>query len=334
MEIYFSEKSIPEDQAADFLINSDESNADILSESHIPLTREKSFIERQVERFGSEVLHFLLGGLLSSYFILFYKSASLANSVILIFILCILLVANEFPKFQALGRFLRLSLFCICTICYFSCLLPTLWNHLGWSTFLASTFLSLSCMAYFTYILHRSIPTFWSLHKLRVLVPVLSIHLLFVLAYVFKVIPPVPLSVQQIGIYHHVEKKEGKYYLTHYKSPWRFWERGDQQFYAEEGEAIYCFIRVFSPANFGDKLMLRWLHKNKSGEWVTWDKIPIAVRGGRKKGFRGYAYKRNYQEGQWQIRVESSDEREISRIYLNVMPEEDRANRVVKLDVQ
>jgi len=63
---------------------------------------------------------------------------------------------------------------------------------------------------------------------------------------------------------------------------------------------------------------VRWLYKNTKGDWVSTDAIAVNVTGGRKQGYRGYTTKANFEEGDWQIRIETSDAREIGRIYLEV----------------
>ena len=52
--------------------------------------------------------------------------------------------------------------------------------------------------------------------------------------------------------------------------------------------------------------------------WTSTDKIPMKVSGGRKEGYRGFSTKQNYQAGDWKISVETSDGREIGRIYFKV----------------
>ena len=42
------------------------------------------------------------------------------------------------------------------------------------------------------------------------------------------------------------------------------------------------------------------------------------ITGGRKEGYRGFAMKQNYQPGEWRISIETTDGREIGRIYFEV----------------
>jgi len=56
----------------------------------------------------------------------------------------------------------------------------------------------------------------------------------------------------------------------------------------------------------------------KGRGWVLQDTIPIKIVGGREEGFRGYGVKTNYQPGKWKVEVETTDRREIGRIYFSV----------------
>ena len=107
----------------------------------------------------------------------------------------------------------------------------------------------------------------------------------------------------------------------------RFWRRGDENFEAQPGDRIYVFFRIFSPAHFADKVTMRWYWKPQGGGWKLQDSIPIDIVGGREQGFRGYGVKTNHQPGEWKVEVETTDGREIGRVYFTVenVPEGPRA---------
>ncbi|MNT64341.1 hypothetical protein D3C72_2022330 [compost metagenome] len=45
----------------------------------------------------------------------------------------------------------------------------------------------------------------------------------------------------------------------------------------------------------------------------------MRITGGRKNGYRGFSTKANYTAGEWRISVETTDGREIGRIYFEVI---------------
>ena len=150
------------------------------------------------------------------------------------------------------------------------------------------------------------------------LLPLGAVLLAFLAAYLLRVIPPAPLSIPFIGVYHDVERTEQGYVLTHERPWWRFWQNGDQDFRAQPGDRVFVFFRVFSPARFADRVRMRWFWEPGGRGWLLQDSIPIDIVGGREEGFRGYGYKANYQPGRWKVQVESEDGREIGRVYFTL----------------
>jgi hypothetical protein len=138
----------------------------------------------------------------------------------------------------------------------------------------------------------------------------------FLTLYFFRLIPPVPLSIPFIGVYHGVERTEQGYRLSHERPAWRVWHNGDQNFSAQPGDKVYVYFRIFSPTNFSDQVLLRWYRKGE--DWTLQDTIPIRIVGGREAGFRGYGVKTNYQPGAWKVQVETTDGREIGRVYFDL----------------
>jgi hypothetical protein len=114
--------------------------------------------------------------------------------------------------------------------------------------------------------------------------------------------------------------------LTHERPWWRFWHNGDQEFRAQPGDKVVVFFRIFSPARFSDQVQMRWLWKPAGRGWALQDTIRINIVGGREQGFRGYGVKSNYQPGSWKVQVETTDGREIGRVYfdLEAVPAEPR----------
>lgn len=279
-------------------------------------------------------LHFLFGSLLSSYTIFYFKSASFSVSFIFLLIIAVLLVVNEFPHFQKLGLGVKSALFGICVLSYLSYLIPIVIGVIGAGVFILSIVSASAFLAVFFYYLKKKNFPEENLRK-QVFVPFSSIIIVFLLTYFFKVLPPVPLSLQYAGIYHSVEKtSDNKYKLGHYKPWWNFWDNGDQVFEAIDGDRIVVFFRLFAPSNFKEQIHLVWSLKNRRGDWELQDKIPIQISGGRGEGFRGYGVKSNFSPGLWRTSVVTSDDREIGRVHFEVQNLTDTSERELKFDFQ
>jgi hypothetical protein len=149
--------------------------------------------------------------------------------------------------------------------------------------------------------------------------PVLVLVLVAVL-YFIKWIPPVPLSMQYAGIFRNVVPQTGSYRLTYSKPPWtRFWQKSEHVFLARQGDRIYFFTRIFGPSRFEHRVFMRWEQKDpRRNRWITSDRIPLPIKGGRDQGYRGYAYKENYQPGKWRVEVETEDGRVLGGVVFHI----------------
>lgn len=278
----------------------------------------------KIWHYREEAMHFLLGGLLSSFTLFYFRSSSFVGSFVFFVIIAGCLVGNEFAVVRKLGLALRTVLFSICVTSYLFCVVPIVWHSIGFWPFLASLSLSGAGFAavYGLLLVKLNEP---GVLRRQVVLPYAGVLVAFLGLYLLKLVPPIPLSLTHIGIYRGVERVPGGYKISYAKPFWRFWETGDQTFRYRKGERIYCFFSVFSPGGFRDSVKVRWLHKDEKHGWQPSDAVPVAIAGGRDEGWRGFAYKANYQPGDWQVRIETKDEREIGRIYLYVEPDADES---------
>ena len=136
-------------------------------------------------------------------------------------------------------------------------------------------------------------PALFPQARRQILLPLGCVLIAFLASYLLRVIPPVPLSIPFIGVYHGVERTDEGYRLTHERPWWRFWHDGDQRFRAQPGDKVYVYFRVFSPARFSDEVRMHWYWKPGDRRWALQDTIPIKIVGDRKEGFRGYGVKAN-----------------------------------------
>src|SRR5690606_20724674 len=233
------------------------------------------------------IVHFLFGSLLSLYSIFYFKSSSLLSSFVFIIILSAILVANELSRVQNAGQWMKFGMYVLCLNAFFSMVFPTLLGFIGIIPFILAVIASSLCM----FGLYKKV-TKKEIDKAHIqkefLTPVVLVQVAFVIFYFAGWIPPVPLSAKAMGIYHNVEKKDGKYLLYHQKPFWKFWANGDQTFNARFGDHIYFFSNIYSPARFSDQVNIRWMHDDPKNGWTTWDVIPMKISGGRDEGFRGF----------------------------------------------
>ena len=265
------------------------------------------------------ILSFFLGTLLNLYTLFFFKSSSLLVSFSFMLVMVALLLLNEFGPFKRLGLAFKFALLSLCGLSFCATVVPVMFGQVGMAIFLASMAIGcLPVLALAAWIRKRAPERFPAVRS-QILVPFGLMLVVFLGAYLLRVIPPVPLSIPFIGVYHAVERKQDGYQLSHERPAWAFWRNGDQEFRAQPGDRIHVFFRIFSPASFADQVSMRWFHRQQH-RWALQDTIAIQIVGGRAEGFRGYGFKSKYQPGAWKVQIETTDGREIGRVYFEVEP--------------
>ena len=284
--------------------------------------------------YRTALVHFLLGTLLNLYTLFFFKSASLFVSFAFMLVLAALLVANESKRLKAqFGLSLKFALFGLCLLSFCAGIVPVFVGSIGPIVFLLSMLVGCVPLAVIYRRVHIHAPDRVQQARRQILMPFGLVLVVFLSLYLVRLIPPVPLSLRFIGVYHNVERGEDTFNLSHERPFWRIWDNGDQKFLAQPGDRIFVYFRLFSPARFSDQVLMRWYWKDATGKWKLQDSIPIKIIGGRENGFRGYGAKNNYQPGDWKLQVETTDEREIGRVYFDVemVPQ---VPRLFEIDVQ
>lgn len=264
-------------------------------------------------------LHFFLGTLLNVYSIFYIKSASLLSSLIFLLIMIAMILANELPIVKKSKHVsLKVGLYAICIFSFLSIIFPIVLGFIGIIPFSLSVAGTLSVLYVHLRWLRKSV------QEARVLIhaiftPVISVVGIFGLFYFLGWIPPVPLSVKEQGVYHMIEKRDGRFLLSAEKPSGLFSAFQKEVFHAEPGDKIYFYSQIYSPASISDQIVVHWYRENAAKNWESMDKVPVTIKGGREEGFRAFTYKTNYEPGEWKVEVETSTGVEISRFYFQVV---------------
>jgi Protein of unknown function (DUF2914) len=269
---------------------------------------------RGVWRWSQPALHFMLGTLLNAYALFYFKSGSGVSAFLFLSTICVLLLVNELPQFRRFGPVVLFGLYSFCLTSYFAYLYPVLFGRLRPWMFLLAVGTALLPLLLLAWGHLRFVQDKRRVFR-EALLPSLGVQTLLVLLFLAHLVPPVPLSLLDIGIYHGVVRNpaQATYTLSHHPNPWwRFWAKDEQEFLARPGDRIFCFVHIFAPRNFHDEVRLRWAHHEPSG-WAPSDAVPLQVTGGKQEGYAGYAYKQNWSPGDWEVSVVTRDGREIGR---------------------
>jgi hypothetical protein len=135
--------------------------------------------------------------------------------------------------------------------------------------------------------------------------------------YFTNIIPPIPLSLKDAGVYHKVERiAPGEYLVLGEEKIWYDRLKLYQTFtLSSENRTIYLYAAVFAPTELTTNIVHHWHYFDESKKrWVSISRITYAITGGRDGGFRGYSYKTNVFPGRWRVDVETLRGQLIGRV--------------------
>jgi hypothetical protein len=267
---------------------------------------ENTFIGRYSDYFPLAI-QFFFGALSSAFVIYFFRSVSLSSKTLVFFLLLvILLFANEFLKKKISNKYLQFSVYFFISFTFFTFMVPTLIKEMNTFIFIVSGLASLGCTLALILFIYASSPSTRAEISLKKLISgILSIYLLINVFYYFNLIPPVPLAMDTGLVAHDVRKENNTYIVTYERNEWYiFWRTHNINVHRQPDASVYVFTSVFAPTDIKKSIYHRWQWYNpKTKSWEITDDIGFKVIGGRGRGFRGYTYKNNLQEGEWKVHI-------------------------------
>jgi hypothetical protein len=288
---------------------------------------------RRPWRYVEHAMHFMLGTLLNAFSLFYVKSGSGVTAVLFLALISLLLLVNEHPRFHRLGPVVLFGLYSFSLTSYLAYLIPVVAGFLRPWMFFAASGLSLLPILALARLMAR-----WgedSLLAFRQAVgPAVAVQALLLVLFVFHLVPPVPLSVRSLGVWHGVEREGTEFKLSRVpRARWNeAWRKDEPVFLARPSDRVFVFTRIFAPHNFRDRVRVRWTKWEPwRNAWTQSDAIPLRIVGGREEGFGGYAYKQNWSPGDWQVAVETEDGREIGRVRFEIQADPGTDERVFEV---
>jgi hypothetical protein len=151
---------------------------------------------------------------------------------------------------------------------------------------------------------------------------VIGIYCLVNFLYFTNLIPPIPLSLKEAGIYHSVQIiRPGNYNVTYEDYGWRGFFKLYPDFRAVNGAPVYAYSAIFSPIGLNITIMDEWQHYDTSqNKWITAGVISLPVIGGRAGGFHTFSTRSNLDAGKWRVNVKTSANQIIGQLRFNIVP--------------
>lgn len=253
----------------------------------------------------SYIVQFCFGSLCSALTVCYFKSSGSLATLLIVALLAILLVTNEFLQ-KSYERFgISLALFSLISTMFLNFVIPFIVSSMGLIWFLLSVFIS-ATLCFCTWRLsHKS--------KIILVFPAL-IYSILITAYLFNWIPPVPLVVKEQKACVLFEKDAENNFTCKISTP-DFWQRHSLKtetlHFKKHEEAIYFVSSVYAPAKVSAQIEHRWYYKNPWSDNYELKNVISSSRmvthGSREDGFRIYTYKKNILPGRWKVETAVKD---------------------------
>ncbi|MCR4311144.1 MAG: DUF2914 domain-containing protein [Candidatus Taylorbacteria bacterium] len=278
--------------------------------------------ERRYARLIPYILQFCFGSLFSAYIIFYTQSASLITDWPFLLFLVFLVVLNEYAHKRYTAPPIQFSIFFFVLFSWSVFSLPVFLGRMGGDVFVMSGLLSLLGVFFLSLIVRSVASPVYAESRSLIAVGVLSLYALFNYAYWTNNIPPIPLALKEIGVYHSVTRtSDGSYNLSFEPKPWHFLQRGTSAVFTRAGnEPVYVWSSVFAPAKLSASLSYTWSYFDPTDDqWIMTDRVPFPLTGGRDDGYRGYTQKFGVFPAQWRVDVETARHELVGRASFEIV---------------
>lgn len=260
------------------------------------------------------LIQLALGSLLSMSLLFYWFSGSFSVSWPVFVGLIALIAFNERFRHAYMRPVVQMSIFSFVLFSYFTVLFPHVFNSLDASTFLFGGGVSLLISLLLIFSLAQTTPRLRE-RVLHMSASVFAVFLLMNGLYFLNLIPPIPLSLQEAGMYHGIQRV-GSGYAFIGESP-SFWDSvlGRQTLHQDATGRVYAFTAIYSPTDLDTVIYHDWQYYDEAQrQWVTTDRLSFPIVGGRSGGYRGYTFKNHLTSGGWRVSVETSRGQVLGRL--------------------
>ena len=277
--------------------------------------------------FAPLFVQFSFGNLFSGFLIFYSKSGSFFASWPFLLVVIGLLVGNEVARRYDVGPAIQIGAYFFALFSYFNLAFPYIFKRLDLIIFFASGFLSLAVISFFIHHLANYAETVRK--ELKALKwTVIGIFLAMNFLYFSNLIPPIPLTLKDVGVYHNIERVNDNYRVIT-EDPQQFFSIGREVRHIRgEASRLYFYSAVYAPSGMNLSVVHRWEKRNDEKGWETRARIPFNIQGGRDIGYRWYSYY-NTDPGVWRVTTETERGQIIGRKRFEIKTSIN-GNRVVK----
>jgi Protein of unknown function (DUF2914) len=266
------------------------------------------------------LMQFCFGAVFSVFAVFYIRSASFLTSWPFLLFLIALLIGNEYVRKHYVNFAFHMSIYYVALFSFSIFSLPIVLHRMGEWVFLLAGVVSFTLLKVIMQILTRFVPERVREGERSLYISVGIIFVTLNLLYFFNIIPPIPLSLKDIGIYHSVVRDpNGDYIVTTEDQRWYSSLRVLDTIHVLPHESVYLYSSVFAPTGLATKIVHHWFQYNSiQKKWISSSQIPFSIVGGKDAGYRGYSIKEDITGGKWRVDIETMRGQVIGRLTFNV----------------
>ncbi len=265
-------------------------------------------------------IQFAFGGLFSTFIVFYFRSATLATSWPFLALLAAVFIFNELFKRHYLRLTFQISVLFIATFSFAIYVVPVIFHRIGDDMFILSGLFSLILIWIFIRVLSFFTRERFRKSKILLFLSIGSIYIVINWLYFYNIIPPIPLSLKDAGVFHSIVKNSQGEYVVSFENRELDQKiidffRSSQTIKIQTGKTIYVYSAIFAPTNLKQDIFHVWQYYDDSKEqWIDYEKIGLSILGGRDEGFRTYSHSRNIFSGKWRVNIITPRGQQIGRI--------------------
>lgn len=276
----------------------------MLSLHHFAAHPPRLLITQRLHEWLPVIAQCAFGALFSGFLIFYSQSGSFVASWPFLLIIVVLIVGNEFLRsYQSRLTYQSILLF-FCMFSFSIYAVPILAGAMSDALFELSGVVALAAFSGVLFLLYTVDRKRLRASLGSITLSVIAVYGLITTLYFSNILPPIPLALKDIGVYHDITKAQGGYVVYEEAAPWHARLTGVTLHVQKEG-VLYAYSSVFAPTKLNTRIVHRW-QRYEAGEWVTMSAIPFAIVGGRDGGYRGYSALPILNAGKWRVRVETT----------------------------
>ena len=272
------------------------------------------------------VMQFFFGGIFSTFLVFYFRSGSIITDWPFLALLAIAFIANERLKRHYARLAFQLALLFLGYYAFAIYLIPILFHQISTTIFLLSGAASVAMIGLVVLILRKfSRERFVGRAKWLARGAIAGILIAVNVLYFFNLIPPLPLSLKDAGVYQSLVVNSPGHYTVQYENQgWLSFFAWSETLHITPGSPLYAYTAVFSPTSLNTNIVHEWQYYDPtagggSGAWVTRARVSLAVTGGTDGGYRTFSMIPSPATGAWRVNVETPRGQLIGQLRFDVI---------------